>query len=283
MKVFLLAHPAGHSVSPAMHNAAFDSLGIDAKYEAWDVPPDDLAAAVASLRKENIYGANVTIPHKLAVLPLMDSLSNAAKQIGAVNTIVNQGGNLFGHNTDAAGFLRALKEDANFSPRGKSVVMLGAGGAARAVAYALLQEGVANLRVYNRTESKAEALVQDFLLFGGIEHLTETGLQDVVRDADLLINTTSVGMEKGGIDPKVSLLPQSVLPKGGFVADLVYRPAVTQLMRDAKAAGLDVQNGLPMLVYQGAESFEYWTGQSPPADIMLRAATSALEQARAQG
>lgn len=275
MKVFLLAHPAGHSVSPAMHNAAFKAGRLEAHYEAWDVAPDALGAAVESLRKEGVYGANVTIPHKLAVLPLMDSLSDAAKHIGAVNTVVNRGGKLHGHNTDAAGFLQALKED-GFFPAGKRVIMLGAGGAARAVAYALLSEGVSALRVYNRTEAKAAALARDFSSSGPISVLAKSDLSDQVKEADLIVNTTSVGMAKKGIDPKSSPLDKNVLPARGFVSDLVYRPTTTQLMRDAVAVGLSVQNGLPMLVYQGAESFECWTGQYPPVKVMLEAAKAAL-------
>lgn len=277
----MLAHPAGHSISPTMHNAAFEKLGINAHYEALDVPPDSLEAVVAGLRQKDVYGANVTIPHKLAVLPLMDALSEAAKQIGAVNTIVNEEGKLHGHNTDATGFLRALRDDGQFSPKSKRVVMLGAGGAARAVAYALLKAGVADLGVYNRTESKAETLVNDFSPLGAISHLPEETLNQAIQAADLLVNTTSVGMEKAGLDPKVSPLKEGNLPARGFVSDLVYRPETTQLMRDAMAAGLKVQNGLPMLVYQGAESFECWTGQSAPAKVMLNAAKTALGRARA--
>ena len=274
--VYLLAHPAGHRVSPAMHNAAFRELGIVADYTAWDVAPSDLAAAVEVLRKEEVYGANVTVPHKVAVLPLMDELSSAAQAIGAVNTIVNRDGRLEGHNTDAAGFIRALVKDAGFVVNNKRVVMLGAGGAARAVAYGLLTEGIRELSVVNRTVEKAHDLAASFSQLGTIKVLVEEDLEEAVRAADLLVNTTSVGMERGGVDERLSPLSADVLPAQGIVSDLVYRPAQTRLLVDAERSGLTVQNGLPMLVYQGAEAFEHWTGRAAPEATMLEAARNAL-------
>ena len=274
-KVFLLAHPAGHSLSPVMHNAAFEQLGIAAHYEALDVPPDVLEETVNALRNADCYGANVTVPHKLAVVPFMDELTEAAKAIGAVNTIINMNGKLLGHNTDASGFLRALREGWGEFLTGKTAVMLGAGGAARAVAYALLSENV-RVRVHNRTVEKAQALVAAFEALGDISVLDE-GLESAVRTADLLINTTSVGMARGGVDPKTSPLPAGVLPSSGFVCDLVYRPAKTKLLRDAEAAGLATQNGLPMLVYQGAEAFERWTGREAPVEVMFQVLRKRLE------
>ena len=275
-RVLLLAHPAGHSLSPAMHNAAFKHLGLEAIYEAHDVPPAALAERVSSLREKTILGANVTVPHKQAVVPLLDALNAAAVAIGAVNTIVKDDGQLVGHNTDAAGFLRALQE-ANFEPRNKRVVVLGAGGAARAVVYALLTAGVAELGVYNRTpERAADALVDAFAHLGGVEVLEPNTLNAQVRGADGLINTTSVGMARGGHDPDTSPLPGTGLPYQGFVCDIVYRPSKTRLLKDAEAAGLRTQNGLPMLIHQGAEAFRLWTGRDAPVEIMRRAALDAL-------
>ena len=275
-KVFLLAHPAGHSLSPTMHNAAFERLGIAAHCEARDVPPDAVEQTVSSLRSADCYGANVTVPHKLAVIPFLDRLTEAAESIGAVNTIVNENGKLLGHNTDASGFLQALREGAGFELSGRTAVMLGAGGAARAVAYALLKEGV-TVCVYNRTFEKAQTLTEEFGTLGNIDVLEEGGLEPAVQAADLLVNTTSVGMVRGGVDPETSPLPAGVLPSNGFVYDLVYRPAKTKLLRDAEAAGLVIQNGLPMLVYQGAEAFERWTGQEAPVETMFRALLEKLE------
>ncbi len=275
-RAFLLAHPAGHSLSPVMHNAAFKELGLEARYEALDVLPEALALVMVMLRGREVYGANVTIPHKRAVIPYLDEVDDAARRIGAVNTIVNRGGKLTGHNTDAAGFLRALREDGGFEPEGKKVVMLGAGGSARAVAYALLAAKVASLGVFNRTLERAERLASDFETLGPLAVLTGAELEPAVTSADLLVNTTSVGMAHDGRDPDVSPLPSGLLPRRGMVCDLIYRPARTRLLREAQAAGLKVQDGLPMLVYQGALAFSLWTGQEAPVEGMAGAAAAAL-------
>jgi shikimate dehydrogenase len=275
-KAYLLAHPAGHSLSPVMHNAAFKALNIAGHYEALDVAPENLAEVVASLHQDDVYGANVTIPHKLAVMPMLDKLSKAAKIIGAVNTIVNQKGELVGHNTDAAGFSQGL-EDAGVFLRKKVVVMLGAGGAARAIAYALLSSGVSKLWIYNRTPEKATAFLKDFAGLGSIAVVRSEELGFIVRQCDVLVNTTSVGMEKEGLDPDQSPLAQGLLPKKGFVCDIVYRPAKTKLLCDAEEAGLETQNGLPMLVYQGVEAFRLWTEHEAPAQVMFKAALDHLE------
>ena len=258
-----------------MHNAAFRYLEFDVTYEALEVPPAALQEVVSSLRNEHVFGANVTVPHKQAVVPFLDTLSDAAAAIGAVNTIVNDGGRLMGHNTDAAGFLRALIE-ADFGPHDKRVVVLGAGGAARAVVYALLTAGVAELGVYNRTPDKAEALVNAFSTLGTVNVIEPGDLDARVRGADGLVNTTSVGMARGGHDPDTSPLPGALVPYRGFVCDIVYRPPKTRLLRDAEATGLRTQNGLPMLVYQGAEALELWTGRDAPVEVMRRAALDAL-------
>lgn len=275
-KVYLLAHPAGHSLSPKMHNAAFKHLGIDASYQAWDVAPEALRQALITLRQPDVYGANVTVPHKVAVFERVDTLTDAAKAIGAVNTVINDNGSLKGHNTDAEGFLKALREDASFDPQGKRAVMLGAGGSARAVAYALLRAGVAQLSIYNRTVQKAHDLEVGFRSLGPVSVLSQLELEDAVQGADLLINTTSVGMARGGVDPNQSPLKAGILPQRGLVCDLIYRPARTRLLRDAEQAGLKIQNGLAMLVYQGAESLTCWTGREAPIKTMFASARSAL-------
>ncbi len=273
-RVYLLAYPAGHSVSPAMQNAAFAERGLDVRYEALEVPPAELPEVVARFRGNEVLGANVTIPHKLAVMPLLDELTAAAQAIGAVNTIVNREGYLVGHNTDADGFLLALADLAS-DPSGRSALLLGAGGAARAVAFALLSSGVARLDIYNRTQERARALAGDFQALGRIEVVTPEKLSNSVSSADLLVNSTSVGMEQGGVTEDISPLPVGVAPSG-VVVDLVYRPPETRLLREARAAGCLTQNGLPMLIYQGAEAFRIWTSQPAPVEVMFRAARDQL-------
>ena len=248
-----------------MHNAALEALGIDAQYVARDVPPAELAAALTDLRTSNAWGANLSIPHKEAVIPLLDSLSPEAKAIGAVNTIVAKNGWLTGHNTDALGFMRAL-EQADLHVRGTDVVVLGAGGAARAVAYGLRQAG-AKVAIWNRNPDRAYALAEEL----GLEaFLSDTLLPNAVRSASGLVNTTSVGLEQ----PDLSPIDDDLLPIN-WVCDIVYRPLETRLLRVARQAGIVTVDGLGMLVHQGALAFEAWTGQ-PPDTKLMRAA--ALEQ-----
>ena len=275
-KAYILGHPLGHSLSPIMHNAAFKHLGIRAEYCKKDILPEDLPKTIELLRQDNVFGANVTIPYKLAVMPFMDNLSDSAKAIGAVNTIVNNNGKLLGHNTDASGYIRALKENAGFELKGKIAVMLGAGGAARAVAYALLNANVEVLYIHNRTFEKAKSLAKEFKFLGNIKAIGKTELKEKIIACDLLINTTSVGMEDNAKDPKTSAV--EVLPNSGFVSDIVYRPAKTKLLADAEKVGLATQNGLAMLVYQGAQAFEMWTKQDAPVEVMFAAALQALEK-----
>ena len=276
-RVYLLAHPAGHSVSPAMHNAAFAHLGLEFRYEALDVSPQRLGEAVELLRGEGVAGANVTIPHKQAVMSMLDRISVEAKAVGAVNTIIADGGTLSGHNTDAAGFLKALSDDAKLSVKDKRTLILGAGGAARAVAYALVISG-AKVAIHNRTEERARSLIRDFGRLGELTLVEHAALAEAVRSADLLVNTTSVGMQapEGDGDKEESPLQSGTLPENGLVCDLVYRPMETRLLREAKRDGLPVLDGLPMLVYQGAIAFELWTARAAPVEVMLEAAKREL-------
>lgn len=256
-----------------MHNAAFQELGLDARYEAVGLAEHELPEAVAGLRANGVYGANVTIPHKVAVMPLVDELTPEAQAVGAVNTIVNRGGTLVGHNTDSSGFARALREDAEYDAAGRNAVMLGAGGSARAVGLALLRAG-ATLGVFNRTVEKAEALVGTLGRYGNVGLIAAPDLDRTVLRASLVVNTTSVGHET--YTPGASPLRPGVLPRE-MVVDIVYRPAETPLLRAASAAGLKTQNGLAMLVYQGAEAFTLWTEQAAPVAAMFGALREALE------
>ncbi|HLR45780.1 MAG TPA: shikimate dehydrogenase [Deinococcales bacterium] len=272
----LLAWPAGHSLSPVMHNAALAELGLPWEYRAVAVPPAELPEAVEALRAPGVRGANVTVPHKEAVLPLLDSVSDAARLCGAVNTISNRDGHLHGDNTDVHGFL-ALLQAAGIEPAGRpglKTVILGAGGAARAAVYALA--GTAAITIMNRTRSRAEELAAAFETAAGPLTVAEAGTPPD-PETELIVNTTSVGMELAGVDPDESPLPARVLPPGATVIDMVYRPAVTRLLRDAAARGLPAYNGLEMLVMQGAEALRIWTGrQDVPAAAMRGAALAAL-------
>lgn len=274
----LFAWPAGHSLSPVMHNAALRELGIPHRYEAVAVPPEGLEAAVAELRNGNVLGANVTVPHKQAVLPLLDSVTPEARRVGAVNTISRLAdGSLQGANTDVGGFT-ALIASAGVQLKGDNglkAVVIGAGGAARAAMQAL--SGHARISLLNRTVSRAEELARDFSDQATVETVTGRADEQLLAGADLIVNTTSVGMERGGIDPDESPLDAQLLPDGAVVLDMVYRPARTRLMRDAEARGLRAENGLEMLVQQGAASLRIWTGlQEVPVGLMRAAALEAL-------
>jgi shikimate dehydrogenase len=261
----LFAHPVKHSLSPVMHNAAFQALGIDAQYEAKDVPPEQLLTALEELRQSETWGINLSIPHKETVLEHLDSVSQEAKIIGAVNTIVVKNGLLEGHNTDAYGFMRSL-EEAAIQVKDSRILILGAGGAARAVAYGLKQAG-ANVQIWNRSHERARALATEFDL-----QLIETPtLPASIRTAHGLINTTSVGLEQ----PDISPIATELQPKE-WVCDIVYRPLETTFLKNARESNLQVVDGLGMLVHQGAKAFELWTGQSPDTTLMRRVALSKL-------
>jgi shikimate dehydrogenase len=297
----VVGHPIEHSISPAIHQAALDALGIAARYERWSVAPADLPAWAASLRAPDVLGANVTIPHKETLIPLLDDLDPSARAIGAVNTVLKRGGKLIGANTDAEGFGRALL-DARYTARTGEAVMLGAGGAARAVGHALLAVGVRRLAIFNRDAARAAALASalaDSVSSGDqqsaatpppptptlsarpLAHdprpiiaafaLDAPELDARLATCDLLVNTTSVGMQPGD-----RLLRPVQVPARALVVDVIYRPAETALLADAAARGARTQNGLPMLVYQAAAAFERWLGQPPPLDVMFAAARRAL-------
>lgn len=262
-----------------MHQAALAALGLAHSYQAVAVPPAELGAAVAALRSDAVLGANVTVPHKEAVLPLLDSVSDAARSIGAVNTISKQAGKLTGDNTDVHGF-QALLDAAGVSlsaTRPPRVVLLGAGGAARAALWVLGQR--AQTVIVNRTVSRAQALADDFRGHALVSSVAGQPDLELLARADVLINTTSVGMERDGRDPDESPLPPGLLPAHAVVIDMVYRPALPRLLREAAAAGLKVQGGVEMLVQQGAQSLRIWTGAEPPVEQMRAAVVRALSVA----
>ena len=275
-RVGIIGYPLGHSISPAFQQAALDELEIDARYVAWPTPPEELGARVDSLRASDVLGANVTVPHKQAVMPMLDEVLPVAESIGAVNTIINRDGLLIGANTDASGFTRSLEQEAKFSAARKRALIVGAGGAARAVAFGLAWEGVSELVIVNRTAERAVELARDV----SEATATETrggGFEDVSNAAsfDLIVNCTSMGMA-GGPDPERVPPIESLLRRGVLVCDLVYNPQVTPLLSLARERSARVLGGIGMLVYQGAAAFEFWTEQEPPEDIMYSAALKAL-------
>jgi shikimate dehydrogenase len=269
--VGIFGYPVTHSRSPAMHNAAFRALKLNYYYLPFAVTPAGLADAVRAIRALGLAGVNLTIPHKERVLPYLDELSAEARRIGAVNTVVNHRGRLIGHNTDGRGFLLALQAVWKMSLRGRGVCLLGAGGAARAVAMALVDAGVERLFIANRHLNRAQRLARAIRGRGTRVRaipLSDDALQRAAADCDCLVNATAVGLRPG--DPR--LASRTVVKRFSSVCDLIYQPSVTPLLRDARAAGCRTMNGLSMLVYQGALSFELWTGRKAPIDVMRRAA-----------
>jgi shikimate dehydrogenase len=277
----VIGYPLTHTISPAILQAAFDAAGIEATYEAWPAEADQLEGRVNALRHDDMLGANVTIPHKEAIIPLLDSLDEGTEEIGAVNTVAHRDGNLIGYNTDVPGFMRALREDAGFEPKGKHTAIIGAGGAARAVAYALVKVGASVVLLAGRSPRRLDGVVV------AMRKLTETGttvtwchwldgvfMQEIPK-SDLLVNCTPVGT-RGSDTEGQSPMPVEFMPANGLVFDLLYNPAETQLLRDAKSRGLKAMSGLGMLVYQAAESFRIWTGKDAAIDKMMSAAKGAL-------
>lgn len=280
---WVLAHPVGHSLSPVMQGAAFLAMGVDARYGALDVTPEDLPAAFERLRAPDVLGANLSLPHKHAALRLVDAATAEAEALGAVNTVVNEAGRLLGANTDVGGFIAALLGLApELAGGGFRAVTLGAGGAARAVVWGLVRLG-GEVGVVNRDPERAEELVRRLERAGLPAGRAKAVLprQLDLRGADLLVNTTSVGMAGGGAPAELPLLARwefERLEDRAVVSDLVYRPARTPLLALAAERGLRHQNGVAMLVEQGAEAFELWTGLAAPREVMRRAVDGALEQ-----
>ena len=274
----IIGYPIGHSISPVFQQAALDHCGIDATYRAWGVPPAGVSAFIQGLRDSNTWGINVTLPHKEAVISHLDEVDDWATEAGAVNTIVHRGGRLTGHNTDGQGFLRALREVRGFFPRGRRVLVLGAGGAARGVVLALIREGVGQLTIANRTLSRAQRLCR-LAEDGGVSSqavpLAGDTLAAAAATADLIVNCTTMGMSHGP-DENGAPLSWQQIPRRALVNDLVYNPAQTPLLREAAKAGAPVLGGIHMLVYQGAASFEMWTGKKAPVEVMLEAALRAM-------
>ena len=275
----LIGNPIGHSMSPAMHNAAFSSMGLDYIYLPFRVEGDKLASAIDGLRAFNMRGLNVTIPYKVAVIPFLNELESLAQKIGAVNTIVNDNGILKGYNTDAGGFLKALIEK-GVEPQGKKVVILGAGGAARAISFTLADRG-AELVILNRQLEMdwAVELAGSVSQFSAREakalELNDNNLSAVLESTNILVNATSVGMSP---DISQTPVPAKLLKPGLVVFDVVYNPVKTRLLAEAEAAGAETIDGIDMLVWQGALAFELWTGAKAPVNLMKAKVVEALKE-----
>lgn len=258
----VVAHPIKHSISPFIHNKTFELTGVNGVYVAWDIPIQDLEETVQNIRRYDMFGINLSMPYKEAVLPYLDELTPVAKLVGAVNTVINQDGRLIGHSTDGQGFFRSLT---NFDIKGRQLLILGAGGAAKAIISQAVLDGVDKVAVYVRQQSMDKAR-QSLAALGqsvSVYDLADRDhLEDHLLSADLLVNATSVGM-----DGKSSPLPADlVLPQELLVADIIYQPFETPLLTWAKGQGCQTVNGLGMLLYQAAEAYELWTGVTMPTD-----------------
>jgi len=269
----ILGLPLDHTLSPRMHNAAFAALGLDWAYLPWPVAPERLGEVLRGLRGlANFAGANVTIPHKEAVLRHLDALTDEARAVGAVNTIVREGDRLAGHTTDGVGLLAALAEAVGFHPQGACVVILGAGGAGRAAAFALAAAGARKIAILNRSVERAQALAADVGRAAGSAALAAYSLHatahgQILDSADIVINATSLGMHTGDPSP----LDLALCRPGTVAFDMIYHPPETAFLREARGRGLRTANGLGMLVHQGAAAFALWTGRTAPLEIMRRA------------
>jgi len=270
--VGLLGQPLGHSLSPVMHNQAFRILGLNYCYLPIEVADGDLETVTAGIAKMNFAGYNVTIPHKIRIMDCLDAVDSLAQAIGAVNTVTIRDGRSTGYNTDGIGFVRSLEAAGGLSIKGQAVMMLGSGGAARAIAMTLARQGAARIAIANRTAAKAHALAVDVNAQGRdccqAVPLAPDALKVALRHTDILVNTTSVGMHpREGECP----IPDHVLPGGLVVCDIVYNPRQTRLLNIARQKGCRLVEGLGMLVYQGAVGFQMWTGLEAPVEAMFDA------------
>jgi shikimate dehydrogenase len=274
----VIGDPIEHTLSPTIHNAAFNHLKLDFVFLAFRVKAADLENAIRGMRGLGIHGLNVTMPHKSTVIGYLDEVDPTVKFLGSANTVLNKDGELSGFNTDGVGALKALRENGTELSE-KKVLLLGAGGAAKAIAFSLARE-VGELVILNRAAEKAKKLAEALRrifnkkVVGG--SLSPDAIAKNLQDSDVLVNATSVGMH-----PNVSqsIAPPQWLKPDLAVMDIVYNPIETRLAKDAKAAGAKVISGVEMLIYQGAASFEIWTGRSAPIEVMRRAALNKLSSA----
>lgn len=268
----LLGHPVAHSISPQMHNEAFRLLDLDYRYLAFDVTPEELPAVVAGLKAIHIRGFNLTMPHKTAILPLVDELTDAARLAGAVNTVINEDGHLIGHTTDGIGYMRSVT-DAGHDIIGKTMTLLGAGGAATAICVQAALDGVAAIHMFKRknltwddTKAFTERISKETGCPVMLHDINDPAvLGSCLKESAIVTNATNVGMAP---NTSASVVPKELLFPELIVSDIIYNPKETLLLQQAKACGCPVFNGLYMLLYQGAASFECWTGKEMPTAVI---------------
>ncbi|WP_264448238.1 shikimate dehydrogenase [Bacillus cereus] len=261
----VIGNPIGHSLSPVMHNDAFEHLNMDAHYHAFLVEEEALGEAVKGLKALGISGFNVTTPHKVAIMEYLDEVAPLAEQIGAVNTVVHRDGKLIGYNTDGIGFVRALQSISEDPLQEKRILLIGAGGASRAIYFSLADVGVKAIDIANRTVDKAESLIAGCMGNVSSHALSLERAAEIQGEYDIIIQTTTIGMH-----PHVEYAPLEIrsLKQGTIVSDIIYNPFETKILGDAKEQGAIIQNGIDMFVYQGALAFEMWTGCVPNIDRM---------------
>ena len=271
--VGLIGHPVEHSFSPPMHNAAFDELGMNYAYVAFDVNPTDLQTAIEGAKSLNIKGFNVTIPHKIEVMKFLNEIDEVAGLIGAVNTIDFK--NLKGYNTDGIGAVRPIEEVTSI--KNKNVVVAGAGGASRAISFYLAKYGAESMAILNRNVEKAQGLAADVSqsgLIGEVKADSISEIRNYLKDADILVDTTPIGMHPNISDEPIAFAED--MDEDLVVFDAVYNPNETVLLKEAIKAGANPVYGIKMLLYQGAESFKIWTGRDAPVDVMEKALKDTL-------
>ena len=272
--VGVIGNPVKHSLSPVILNAAFREAKINWVYTAFETPEEKLADAIGGIRALGIAGLSVTMPHKAKICSLLDEISDSAQSLGAVNCIVNDAGNLKGHNTDGDGFLDAVKHDAGLDVAGKKVLVIGSGGSARSIIYSLGKAEAREIAVINRTKNKALDALE---LAGSVgRYVEENEISKVVSEADLVINATPVGMSDTEGTSSFPLEP-NLLTKGQLAVDLIYHPISTPWMEALRDREVEVHGGLSMLIFQAAKAFKLWTGKDAPVEAMRKAALDEIE------
>jgi shikimate dehydrogenase len=274
LRLAVIGDPIAHSKSPVMHNSALAALGLEGEYIPLHVSTQDLGLAITRMKELRFRGINVTIPHKVDVMAYVDALDESAAMIGAVNTIVNDDGFLTGYNTDGIGYVRSLKDETHVNLRGKSIMVLGAGGAARGIVHALAQEEPKTIVIANRTEDRATQLAADWNSMVNTCGIAMANASAFLAGMDIVINTTSIGMypqtAQCAIDPEI-------IPPGIIVSDLIYNPLITELLERSRERGCTIHGGLGMFVNQGAYALEYWTGLPAPIESMRQAVLKSLQ------